>query len=136
MPSTTLVLPVALLVTLLIPVAPGAQQAGSTIATDRILAAIGVREGTTVCEMGAGYGELSVAAARLAGLSGRVYTSELGDDRVTALRGKVAASALSQITVVPGDPARTNFPDAGCGTLFMRNVYHNAKITVAWRIPP
>jgi ubiquinone/menaquinone biosynthesis C-methylase UbiE len=115
----------ALLVTLLVPAAAGAQQAGSTIATEKIFGAIGVREGSTVCEMGAGDGELSIAAAKLVGPGGRVYTSELGDDRVKALRDKVQASALAQITAVAGDPLKTNFPEGACDALFMRNVYHH-----------
>jgi ubiquinone/menaquinone biosynthesis C-methylase UbiE len=75
--------------------------------------------------MGAGDGELSVAAARVVGASGRVLTSELGDNRVKALREKIAASGLPQITIVAGDSNRTNFPDGACDALFMRNVYHH-----------
>lgn len=112
-----------LLVTLLVTVA--AQQSGATIPTGRIFEAIGVREGITVCEMGAGDGELSIAAARAVGSSGRVYTSELGDARVKILRARTAESGLSQITVVEGDALKTNFPDAACDALFMRNVYHH-----------
>ena len=58
------------------------RSASGTIATERIFEAIAVREGMTVCEMGAGDGQLTLAAARAVGESGRVYTSELGDDQV------------------------------------------------------
>ena len=75
--------------------------------------------------MGAGDGELSIAAAKAVGPSGRVYTSELGEGRVKTLRDRTAASGLSQITVVEGDAVKTNFPDAACDALFMRNVYHH-----------
>ena len=115
----------ALFVTVLITAVAGVQRTGSTIATGRIFEAIGVREGSTVCEMGAGDGELSLAAAKLVGPGGRVYTSELGEERVKTLREKVANSGLSQVTVVAGDPVKTNFPDAACDALFMRNVYHH-----------
>jgi ubiquinone/menaquinone biosynthesis C-methylase UbiE len=113
-----------LFVTLLIPDAVAAPQAGS-ISTDRIFTAIGVRDGMTVCEMGAGDGKLTIAAARLVGPTGRVYTSELGDTRVKALQSKVAGANLPQITVVAGAASTTNFPDAACEALFMRNVYHH-----------
>jgi SAM-dependent methyltransferase len=118
--------PLALLfVTLLIPAGVTAQRSGSTIATEKIFEAIGVREGITVCEIGAGSGELSVAAARIVGPGGRVYSSELGDERLKALQEKATGSGLAQITVVAGDPVKTNFPDAVCDALFMRNVYHH-----------
>ena len=116
---------VTLLVTLFAGSAAPAQRSGSSISSERIFEALGVREGATVCEIGAGDGGLSIAAARLVGPSGRVYTSELGDDRLRGLREKVAASGLAQITVVAGDPVKTNFADASCDALFMRNVYHH-----------
>jgi tRNA A58 N-methylase Trm61 len=110
------------LVTLFVPAAASAQSSGS-ITNGQIFSAIGLRDGSTVCEMGAGDGELTLAAAKIVGSQGRVYTSELGDDRVKALRDKVGSTA--QITVVTGSAAATNFPDAGCDAVFMRNVYHH-----------
>ena len=122
-------------VTLLVPMVALAWQSGSTIGASKIFEAIGMKEGITVCEMGAGDGELTIAAAKLVGAGGHVYSSELGEDRVKALREKVSASGLAQITVVAGDPVKTNFPDAACDALFMRNVYHHfgdpAKIDAA-----
>jgi tRNA A58 N-methylase Trm61 len=79
----------------------------------------------TVCEIGAGDGEMSIAAARIVGPNGRVYSSELGDARIKKLRDNVAARGLTQITVVAGDPTRTNFPDGACDGVFMRDVYHH-----------
>lgn len=100
-------------------------QGTSTIAPAKIYEAIGVKEGMTVCEIGAGSGELSIAIAKLVGESGRVFTSELGDDRVKALQNSIKKSGLAHITVVTGDAVKTNFPDAACDALFMRNVYHH-----------
>lgn len=120
--SVALTLP---FVTLVVTGIVAAQQSGSTIETPRIFESLGLKEGMTVCEMGAGDGELTLAAAKVVGTSGRVYTSELGDDRVKTLRGKVSASGLPQVSVVAGDPVKTNFPAEGCDALFMRNVYHH-----------
>lgn len=117
--------PLLLFVTLFVPVTALAQRSGSTIAKEQIFDALRVRDGVTVCEIGAGDGDLSIAAARLVGPQGRIYTSELGESRVSTLRERVAKSTLEQITVVAGDAARTNFPDEACDALFMRNVYHH-----------
>ena len=113
------------LVTLVVTAIVAAQQSGSTISTERIFESLGLREGMTVCEMGAGDGELSIAAAKVVAVAGRIYTSELGDDRLKTLQAKVEGSGLSQITVVAADPVKTNFPDGACDALFMRNVYHH-----------
>ena len=127
---------VTALITLFVTAAVAAwqrQQTGS-VATERIFEVLEVREGQTICEMGAGDGELSVAAAKRVGTSGRVYTSELGDDRVKALRKKAESSGLAHITVVEGKPTATNFPDAACDALFMRNVYHHFEDPAAMNL--
>lgn len=114
----------ALFVTLLVPVAALAVQSGS-VATERIFDAIGVKEGITVCEIGAGNGAMTIAAATRVGAAGRVYTNELGERRVKALQEKVADSRLLQITVVAGAETSTNLPDAACDAVFLHNVYHH-----------
>ena len=119
-------LPALVSLALVVPVPGSAQQRReASIPTDRIFEALEIREGATVCEMGAGDGDLTVAAAKLVGAQGRVYTSELGEERVTGLQKRMAGSELTHVTVVEGDPARTNFPDGACDALFMRNVYHH-----------
>jgi ubiquinone/menaquinone biosynthesis C-methylase UbiE len=124
-----------LLVTLFVPLIVAgptrAWQGGSTVATKRILEALHARADSTICEIGAGNGELSLEAARRVGPAGHVYTSELGDDRVRRLRERIDSSRLSQITVVTGDSAQTNFPPAACDAVFMRNVYHHFADPVA-----
>lgn len=114
----------ALLVTLLVTGAL-ATQPWAAPSTEKVFEMIGVREGATVCEIGAGDGALTVAAARAVGTTGRVLTSELGETRVQRLRTAVESSGLSNITVVAGDTAKTNFPDGTCDALFLRDVYHH-----------
>ena len=114
-----------LFIPLLAPAAASPRQDGPALTPDKIFAAIGVREGITVCEVGAGDGKMTLAVARLVGPAGRVYSSELGDQRVTSLKEKVADSGLAQISVVSGDVTATNFPDAACDALFMSDVYHH-----------
>lgn len=111
-------------VTLIIPaVAPAQSRSG--ISSEKVFEALLLKEGTTACEIGAGDGSLSIAAARVVGARGRVYASELGDSRLKSLRENVERSKLAQITVVDGDPNKTNFPDGACDAVFMRNVYHH-----------
>ena len=93
--------------------------------SERLLEAINVREGGTVCEIGAGDGSASIVAARIVGPTGRVYTNELGDEHMKRLRDRIAASGLAQITVVAGETTRTNFPEGACDGVFLRDVYHH-----------
>jgi predicted methyltransferase len=114
----------SLIVALLLPAAASAQGNGS-LATSRIFDALALRSGAAVCEVGAGDGELSIAASGRVGGQGHVYTSELGDERVRTLQAKVAAASRPHIQVIAGGTDRTNFPDEACDALFMRNVYHH-----------
>jgi ubiquinone/menaquinone biosynthesis C-methylase UbiE len=97
----------------------------STFPPEKILEAIAVQPGGTVCEIGAGEGDTSLAIARILGPAGRVYTSELGENRLARLRSQVAGSGLETVTVVPGDSVKTNFPEGACDGVFMRDVYHH-----------
>jgi ubiquinone/menaquinone biosynthesis C-methylase UbiE len=94
-------------------------------APEKILEAINTREGAVICEIGAGDGALTIAAAQAVGPRGRVYSSELGEKRLSRLREKIAASRLEHITVVEGSSHSTNFPEQGCDAIFMRDVYHH-----------
>lgn len=108
-----------------------AQSRGAQIETSRIFEALDLEPGHTVGEIGAGSGELSIAAARLVGTQGKVFTNELGEDRIKSLARAVQESGMSHISVVSGDPNKTNFPDACCDAIFMRNVYHHFADPVA-----
>ena len=102
-----------------------AQRAGSALPSDRIFEAIGLQPSSTACEVGAGNGELTIRAASTVGSAGHVFASELGEAHLKTLRDRVAASGKANIVVVAGDPEKTNFPDAGCDALFLRDVYHH-----------
>ena len=116
---------VATLIAALLMSAGARAQETPSIAPSRIFDALALRDGATVCELGAGDGELSIAAAARVGRQGHVYTNELGDARVKALRAQVTAAARPQIEVVAGAADRTNLPDGACDAIFMRNVYHH-----------
>ena len=117
---------VATLIAALLLSASAHAQGTDSLAPSRIFDALALHDGATVCELGAGDGALSLAAAARVGSRGHVYASELGDDRVKALRAKV--SARPQIEVVAGAADRTNLPDGACDAVFMCNVYHHFPV--------
>jgi ubiquinone/menaquinone biosynthesis C-methylase UbiE len=123
MRTSSRLLSFAVAATVSLPALASAQN--GSLATSRIFEALALRSGATVCEIGAGDGALSLAAADIVGAKGRVYTSELGTGRLKALRTKVGAADRAQVEVVAGETERTNFPDGACDALFMRNVYHH-----------
>ena len=91
---------------------------------EKIFEAARLKAGQTVCEIGAGVGDLSLAAARAVGTEGRVFANEL-EWRLPALRIRIADRNLSTITVVTGEPTKTGIPDAACDAVIMKDVYHH-----------
>jgi ubiquinone/menaquinone biosynthesis C-methylase UbiE len=116
----TLATPALLALALLVSQSPRA-----SVDTSALFAALEIQRGQTVGEIGAGNGELTLEVARLVGAEGRVFTSELGERRISGLQRAVKNSGLTQVTVIEGAADATNFPDACCDAIFMRNVYHH-----------
>jgi ubiquinone/menaquinone biosynthesis C-methylase UbiE len=79
--------------------------------------------GSMVAEIGAGNGDLTLAAARRVGPSGKVYTTELNVQLFSHLQE--LAAKHKNITAVKAAEADTNLPPACCDSIFMRLVYHH-----------
>jgi ubiquinone/menaquinone biosynthesis C-methylase UbiE len=86
-----------------------------------------LREGSTLADIGAGGGELTLILANHVGPKGQVYSTELGDEALRELRGAVDATSRSNIDVIAGAPDETNLPAACCDALVMRRVYHHIE---------
>ena len=104
-----------------------AAQSANENATDAawLIKALDVQPRSSVGEIGAGAGELTFALARAVGDRGRVFSNELNKDRIEALRNEAAKSGRGNVTIVEGRERETNFPEACCDAIFMRNVYHH-----------
>lgn len=103
----------------------------NTADTAKLIEVLKLQPGDVVAEIGAGGGELTLAIARHVGPGGRVLTSELGAERVAALRDAVAKNGAANVEVLESHALRTNLPDACCAAIFMRNVYHHFGDTTA-----
>jgi ubiquinone/menaquinone biosynthesis C-methylase UbiE len=112
-----------LLVVLLLAAAASAQN--NVADTETLIKVLQLQPGHVVAEIGAGGGELTVAIAKHVGPEGRVFTSELGAERLARLRGVVEKSGLAQVQVVEGHEAHANLQDGCCDAIFLRNVYHH-----------
>jgi predicted methyltransferase len=94
-------------------------------ATARMIAALDLHEGSIVAEMGAGSGGRTIAVAKQVGPTGRVYTTELGDDRLRNLRNAIEKSGAKNVTVMAAHATQTNLEEGCCDALFMEHVYHH-----------
>jgi ubiquinone/menaquinone biosynthesis C-methylase UbiE len=92
---------------------------------ERLIKALDIHTGSSVGEIGAGDGALSLAVARAVGSTGRVYSNELNKDRLKGIGVAAEKAGLANVTPIEGRERETNLPDACCDAIFMRNVYHH-----------
>jgi len=105
-------------------VAPGrAQEDNYREEADRLALHLHWQEGSVVAEIGAGKGELTLAAAKRVGTSGRVYTTELDTKELAHL--EELAAKEKNITAIQAGETQTNLPPEFCDSFFMRLVYHH-----------
>ncbi len=87
---------------------------------DRLAVLLDWQPSSTVAEIGAGHGQLTLAVAKHVG---KIYSTELGDKLVTNLQQ--LAERDKNIVSVKGAETETNLPPACCDSIFMRLVYHH-----------
>jgi ubiquinone/menaquinone biosynthesis C-methylase UbiE len=109
----------------LVPCIVSPQGQDDAVDTRRLTELLELREGSTVADIGAGSGPLTIRVAQLVGPSGRVFATDVNPKRLEEIREAVAKAGLSNVTVVEGGSDDTRLPDDCCDAIFMRLVYHH-----------
>ena len=91
----------------------------------RLTQALALKAGMAVADVGAGKGELTLALAAAVGSAGQVYSSEIDPARLRALREKVAAAGLGNVTFVEAKSSDSGLPAGCCDAIVLRRVYHH-----------
>jgi ubiquinone/menaquinone biosynthesis C-methylase UbiE len=91
----------------------------------RLRQLMGWTTGQTLADVGAGEGEIGIAAAGVLGSTGKIYLTELDESKRKALEERVKDEGLKNVTVVQGAEKQTNLPDSCCDEIVLRRVYHH-----------
>lgn len=106
----------------------GAVHRAGADATDemkRLAAVMDWKPGTIVADIGAGDGRFAFAAAQLLGPSGKVFATEIDQEKLAALRSETTKRRLANVIVLDSKEAETNLPIECCDAIFLRRVYHH-----------
>ncbi len=98
---------------------------GIRLEADRLAAAVGMRPGMTVAEIGAGRGRMAIRMAQQLGPSGRLYATEIEDEKLQAIRRAASDAGLANIAVIRAGEHSANLPENCCDVVYMRRVYHH-----------
>jgi len=92
---------------------------------EKLAPLINLEPGSTVAEIGAGTGAVSIAAAQRVGPTGHVYSTEIDPRNLRKIRAAVAKAGLQNVTVVEAREGDTGLPAGCCDAAFMIGVYHH-----------
>ena len=83
------------------------------------------KSGQVIADVGAGEGEIGFAAASAVGQTGKVYLTELDEDKVAALQKAASRRKLKNVLVLAAAEKETKLPDNCCDAIILRRVYHH-----------
>lgn len=92
-----------------------------------ILAALEVREGMNVADIGAGTGLFVKPIADVVGPRGRLFAVEISEGFVEHLRARAAAADLDQVEVVLGDERSVRLAPRSLDLAFLCDTYHHVE---------
>ncbi len=90
----------------------------------RVIAAVGVRAGMTVADIGAGDGYYVARLSPIVGSTGHVIGEDIIPDYLDLLRRRVAHDGLRNVDVVLGTPNDPHLPARAVDAAFLIHMYH------------
>lgn len=91
----------------------------------RLRVLMGWKAGQTLADVGAGEGEIGIAAEAVLGETGKVYLTELDEKKRKALEEAVQKRGLKNVVVLQAAEKQTSLPDSCCDEIVLRRVYHH-----------
>ena len=90
----------------------------------RILSLLGIRAGSSVADIGAGGGWLTVRAAQRVGSDGMVFAEDINPEAIKAIRDRAEREHLPQVRAVLGLPDDPKLPAHSVDAVVILKTYH------------
>src|SRR5262249_23109321 len=91
----------------------------------RLFAALALKPGMRVADVGAGDGEWSEKLAREVGEAGHVFATEVDQSEIEKIEKRIRDASLANVTTVLGTQQDTGLAAACCDAILLRMVYHH-----------
>ena len=98
---------------------------------ERVIQAVGVEQGMTLGEIGAGRGYFTVKLARAVGSTGRVFANDIDSGALAALEKRCRREDLHNVETVLGEYVDPLLPDRALDMVFMVYAFHDIDERVA-----
>jgi predicted methyltransferase len=90
---------------------------------DQIMDALGIADGSTVADIGAGAGWFTIQLARRVGPNGLVYAEDVQRQMLEAVRRRVSREGLQNVRALLGTPTSPNLPPSALDAILLVDVY-------------
>jgi ubiquinone/menaquinone biosynthesis C-methylase UbiE len=94
---------------------------------DQVMAALELREGEIVADIGAGSGYFALRFARAVGDKGRVYAVDISPDMVRHLNRRLRDGGVRNVVTVLSDPDDPLLPDASVDRFVIVDTWHHVE---------
>ena len=98
---------------------------GAEPEADRLIQLLDLKPDSTVADVGAGSGFLSIALAKQLGPQATVYATEVDTRELDKIRTAVQKEGLKNVFVIAGARNDTRLVANCCDAIFLRRVYHH-----------
>ncbi len=92
---------------------------------DEVVKALALGPGQSACDVGSGPGYFTQRLSRAVGESGRVWAVDVEPALLAALRDRLAAAGLRNVTPVLAVPDDPLLPPGSCDVVLVVNTYHH-----------
>ena len=97
---------------------------------EKIISELHINNGNKIADLGCGAGYFSIAAAKAAGVDGKVYAVDIQKPVLSALQSRIKLTGISNIETVWADletPKSTNLVDNSVDVVLLANVLYQSK---------
>ena len=98
---------------------------------DRVMDLLGIHEGSSVADIGAGSGWFTVRAAARVGETGSVYAEDINPDAISYIKKRVKKANLSNVHAILGSADDPELPKDSINAVLMLKTYHEIADTRA-----
>lgn len=92
--------------------------------TDKLLAALKIKPGQTVCDLGCGNGYYTLELARLVGPKGKVLAVDIQPEMLHLLDLRMKEAGIANVEPIQSTPIDPKLPPASCDLILVVDVYH------------
>jgi arsenite methyltransferase len=90
-----------------------------------VIAALGLKEGERIADLGAGSGYFTFRFARHVGATGRVYAVDISPEMILHLNRQIRVAGLDNVRTILSAPDDPLLPDASVDRVFICNTWHH-----------